>query len=178
MTKKSKFEAILNKVFGTVVNKVIFSADNKELVFPELEEDAPIEVGAKATYDGKPAEGEITTAEGKIYVFEAGILTEIKDTEAEAEDEITEEAMVEALTATLEFAAALDERMKAFEGTIVGLKSERDEANKKLATAQETIAKLKGSSKQPETNPKEKEVKKDNISSVVAQWKNNKNKKK
>lgn len=177
MSKTNKLKAILNKVFGEeVINKVIFSADNKEVNFPDLGEDDPIEVGAKATYDGMPAEGEITTADGKVYLFEAGVLVEIKD-EAK-EDEISEEEMADALIATLEFAAETAERVDALEVSVVGLTKERDEAKDKLKKAEETIAKLKGSSKTPETDKKNKEEGKTTISDVVAKWKSNKNKKK
>lgn len=178
MSKKTnKFQEILKILRGDkVVMKTIFSADNKELVFSELEEDAPIEEGAKATFDGMPAEGEITGADGIIYVFEMGVLKEIK--QPMAEEETTSEEIVEALTATLEVAAELSERVSAVETEVVGLKIERDEYKTKFENAQAIIAKLKGSSKTVETDPKEKETKKESISSVVAQWKLNKKLKK
>lgn len=178
MTKKSKFQAILDIIKGKeIVNKTIFSADQKELTFPDLADDAPIEVGAKATYDGQPAEGEITGADGMIYVFSAGTLTEIKDPNAEVEDALTDEQMLEALTATLEVAAELETRVESLETETVAVKKERDEFKVKLDSANAIIAKLKGSSKTVEEQPKEKDKKDEGTASVVAQWKSNKFKK-
>lgn len=176
MSKTSKFKAILNILKGgEVVNKVIFSADNKELVFPDLSEDDPIEVGAKATYDGMPAEGEITTAEGKVYVFEAGLLTEIKD-EA-IEEEVTDEEMIDALAQTLEVAVELEKRVQTLETETVAIKKERDEFKAKFETATATIAKLKGASPTVQTTVTNRSGQQATTSSLVANWKNNKFKK-
>lgn len=179
MTKKSKFQAILDIIKGKeIVNKTIFSADpQKEIIFPDLADDAPIEVGAKATYDGQPAEGEITGADGMIYVFAAGVLTEIKDPNAEVEDALTDEQMLEALTATLEVAAELQARVESLETETVAVKKERDEFKVKLDSANAIIAKLKGSSKTVEEQPKEKEKQKNGVSDIVAKFKADKFKK-
>lgn len=174
---KGKLQAFLDFIKGReIVNKMIFSADQKEINFPELADDAPIEVGAKANYDGQPAEGEITGADGKVYVFSSGILSEIKDPAAE-EDTLTEDQMIEALTATLEVAAELEGRVSTLETETVAVKKERDDFKVKLDSANAIIAKLKGSSPPPAEPPKDK-GKGDSVSSVVAQWKLNKNKKK
>lgn len=149
-----------------VVNKVIYSADNKELVFPDLTEDDPIEVGAKATYDGMPAEGEITTADGKVYVFEAGLLTdEIKD--KAIEDEVSEDEIVE----VLQEMQTANEALASEKATLT---AQLEEVNAKLATANATIAKLKGTSQAPVTKPVQKNEPKSTTSDLVAQWKKNK----
>lgn len=166
---KSKLKAIMDIIRGVeVVNKVIYSADNKELNFPDLTEDDPIEVGAKATYDGMPAEGEITTADGKVYVFEAGLLTEIKD--ESIEDEVSEDEVVEVL-----------QEMQTANETLATEKAELtaklEEVNAKLATANQTIAKLKGTSKTVDTKPVQKNEPKVTQSDMVAKWKADKLKK-
>lgn len=177
MTKKSKFQAILDILTKKeIVNKVIFSADQKELNFPDLAEDAMIEVGATATYDGVPAEGEITGADGKIYVFAAGTLTEIKDP-SQAEEDVTEEQMLEALTATLEVATQLETRVEALETETIAIKKERDEFKVKLDSANLIIAKLKGSSKPAEEDKQDKKKENEGAASIVAQWKQDKFKK-
>ena len=153
MSKPSKLRAILNILKGEVVNKVVYTADNKELVFPDLTEDDPIEVGAIATFDGQAADGEITTAEGKIYVFEAGVLMEIK--EIESEEEVSDEEIVEVL--------------QDLQASNESLKNE-NEALKVV------IAKLKGTSKTVETDKTDKTEKKNTVSDVVAQWKSNRKK--
>lgn len=160
---------------GEVVNKVIYSADAKELVFPDLSEDDPIEVGAKATYDGMPAEGEITTAEGKVYVFEAGILVEIKDKAAE---ETIEEEFVEVLTGVLEVAANHEARLKKVETETVALTAQRDDFKAKLDAANTVIAKLKGSSLPPPHDVTDKGSKKSTVSDLVANWRKTKTNKK
>lgn len=66
-------------------NKVVQDATGAELDFTDLADDATIEVGATATIDGAPAEGEYTMPDGAVYVFSAGELTEIKEVE---EDEL------------------------------------------------------------------------------------------
>lgn len=177
MTKKSKLQAILDIIKGNeIVNKTIYTADSKELVFPELDEESPIEVGAKATHNGQPAQGEITGADGKIYVFENGVLEAIK--EVEVEEEITEEQMIEALTAVLEVAADVEQRVESLETETVAIKKERDDFKTKLESANAVIAKLKGSSKPAEETPVDKSKEQESVSSVVAQWKLNKTKKK
>lgn len=183
MSKKSRLQTILNAIFKEEIAKVIFSADNKELTFPDVADDGVIEVGAKATYDGQPADGEITGADGKVYVFAVGVLTEIKDPAVDpasdpALDEVTTDELVDALAQTLEYTTELSERVDALATEVTGIKKERDEAVDKLATATAMIAKLKGSSKEPETDKKDKDNKKETVSSIVAQWKKNKQTKK
>jgi len=60
-------------------NKLVQDATGTELDFTDLADDAPIETGAAATVDGSPAEGEFTLPDGTVYVFAAGLLTEIKE---------------------------------------------------------------------------------------------------
>lgn len=165
---KSKLKAIMDIIKGVqVVSKVIYSADNKELMFPDLTEDDPIEVGAKATFDGKPAEGDITTADGKVYVFEAGILTEIKD--EMVEEEVSEDEIVEVLQ-------EMQNSNEALATEKAELTAKLEEVNAKLETANQTIAKLKGTSKTVETKPVQKNEPKATQSDMIAQWKAKKNK--
>ena len=179
MSKTSKFQAILNAFKGKVLNKVIFSADEKEINFPDVAEDGVIEVGSRATLDGAAIGGteeepiEIVGQDTMIYVFVDSIVTEIKEATVEAEDE-----MFDALVATLEVAAEIEDRVSVLEIETVAVKKERDEFKTKLDNALATIAKLKGSSTTPETVAKEKDEKKETVSNTVAQWKANKQKNK
>lgn len=154
--KKGKLRKILDILKGDdAVAKMIFTADEKELVFPEIEEDGVIEVGAKATYDGQPAEGEIVGQDGKTYVFEGGILAEIIDPSAE-EEVVTEDEMIEALVETLELVSGLTERVEKVESEAVGIKAENDELKAKLEKAEKTINALKGKSEPPKDEKKDK----------------------
>lgn len=71
---------------GVAVNKIVYTADNKEVDFYELEEDENVETGANALIDGEPAEGEVTMQDGKKYIFENGVLIDIRDEETADED--------------------------------------------------------------------------------------------
>jgi len=179
MSKTSKFQAILNAFKGKVVNKVIFSADEKEINFPDVAEDGVIEVGSRATLEGAAIGGteeepiEIVGQDTMIYVFVDSIVTEIKEATVEEEEEVSEDEMFDALVATLEVAAEIEERVSVLEIETVAVKKERDEFKTKLDNALATIAKLKGSSTTPETVAKDKGNKKDTVSSVTAQWKQN-----
>jgi hypothetical protein len=64
---------------------VVQDATGAELDFADLADDATIEVGATATVDGQPAEGEYLLPDGYTYVFTAGELTEIIEPEDDAE---------------------------------------------------------------------------------------------
>lgn len=172
MSKPSKLKVLLAALRGEVINKVIYAADEKEIVFPDLSEDAPIEIGAKATIDGAPADGEIVGADGKTYVFEAGVLVEIKDP---ADVVVVEDdEVMEAITGVLEVAVNLEERLKKVEADAVAVKTERDDFKAKLEAANVVIAKLKGSSPSPTTEPKEAKPTAQTVSDVVASWKKRK----
>lgn len=85
-------ESLFTKVLGKfknahVFNKVVQDATGTEIDFTDLPDDAVIEVGAIATVDGKPAEGEYILPDGFTYVFAKGELTEIVEPEEDAEAE-------------------------------------------------------------------------------------------
>lgn len=85
-------ESLFTKVLGKfknahVFNKVIQDATGTEIDFTDLADDAVIEVGAIASIDGKPAEGEYILPDGFTYVFSEGKLTEIIEPEEDAESE-------------------------------------------------------------------------------------------
>ncbi|HET8838038.1 MAG TPA: Clp protease ClpP [Flavobacteriaceae bacterium] len=87
----AKMKAILSGL--PITNKIVFDAEGNELDFYELEDDATIEVGAKANYDGKAAEGEFKVPSDDdpeivlTYIFESGVLTEIIVPEVENADD-------------------------------------------------------------------------------------------
>lgn len=69
--------------------KVVFTAEQKELIFDALEETSEVSIGDMATIDGQPAEGEIVLSDGKILIFSAGAVTDIMEEEIEADEEMT-----------------------------------------------------------------------------------------
>lgn len=94
MTEEDKgwFTGVFNKLEKLLTpkakNKVIQDATGTEIDFTDLADDATIEIGAMATVDGNPAEGEYPLPDGSAYFFVAGELTEIRD--PEGEDELAE----------------------------------------------------------------------------------------
>lgn len=81
-------ENLFNRVLAkfkhnSIYNKVVQDATGAEIDFTELEDDGIIEIGAIATVDGTPAEGEYLMPDGTTYIFEAGELTEIIEAEEE-----------------------------------------------------------------------------------------------
>lgn len=75
----AKSMAFLKSIGVVAVNKILYSADETEIDFYELEEDEPVEVGANARINGQDAEGEYVMKEGQTFVFEKGVLTEMRD---------------------------------------------------------------------------------------------------
>lgn len=78
-TLKEQLKDVLSKLSGggQPVNLTIQDGTGTEIVF-DTEGNTP-QVGDKATIDNAPAEGEFTMPDGKVFVFDAGELTEIKE---------------------------------------------------------------------------------------------------
>jgi ATP-dependent Clp endopeptidase proteolytic subunit ClpP len=74
---EEKFSQILNSFKKPVVNIVLQDANGVSIEFPEVAEGESPEVGAIATVDGQPAEGEYVMPDGATYVFVGGALSEM-----------------------------------------------------------------------------------------------------
>src|SRR5690606_24398389 len=170
----AKMKAILNGL--PITNKVVFDAEGKELDFYELEDGATIETGAKANVDGKAAEGEYLVQSEEdpeivfTYVFEAGVLIEIKEPVADDVVDDTEEEMT-ALKAEVE-------TLKTQVQEITARKTELETENKNFKKAIMAIKNLettedpKPTTKQPVSN---RTVEPKNATSeAVANWRKNK----
>lgn len=128
MNKKT--ETLLNKAMKflkSFSNKVVSTADGKELDFYELGDEDTVKVGDKAYYDGMDADGSFIMPNGETYVFVAGELQEIQsedDTDADAENK---DEIIASLTAQLEAmtnkAIELDAQNKAKDDTIASFKA-------------------------------------------------------
>lgn len=107
-------EKILNVLKGkkdddAIENKMVYTAENKEVVFPDLADEDEVVVGENATVDGQPAEGEIVMQDGRTFVFEKGELKEIKEAAGgEDDDPPAPEAMAEMQKKLDEMATKLD----------------------------------------------------------------------
>lgn len=117
MNKKT--QSVLNKfakLFTSFSNKVISTADGKELDFYELEEEAVVKVGDKAYYDGMDADGSFIMPDGETYVFIVGELTEIQSedvTDTNESDLAEANATIALLTEQLEKASNKVEELVA-----------------------------------------------------------------
>ena len=135
--KKTLIQELKNLVSvftGGSNNKIVFTAENKELDFYELAEDATPVVGDKALFDGKPAgesnDGEYVLATGETYKFTGEELTEIISVdEGDATDLETENAELK----------SENEKLK---GEIAKLTSENKSLNLKVKTANEIVNKF------------------------------------
>ena len=79
----------LSNLISGVKNLILQDVNGVELDFgDEIETQEQIEEGTTATVDGAPASGKFTMADGTIYTFEAGTITEIT---APAGDDDSEE---------------------------------------------------------------------------------------
>lgn len=145
-TKRLTFYA--KKTLGMVSNKLVVTADGKDLDFYELEDDAVIKVGDKAYYDGMDADGSFIMPDGETYVFIAGELQEIQ-----SEDE-TDTNSAEDLAEAETTIVALTEKVNELANTVAELQASN-------STKDALIAGYKASSKpapnQSKEAPKEKE---------------------
>lgn len=177
--KKSKFAQVMQILTGKEpVAKVVYTADKKEINFPDLDEEDEIVVGATATIEGaSPEDGsEIVISDGRTLVFLDGKVQEIK--EKDVEEEVTEEEMIDAFLEMAGLVASNVQDIQAIKAEFSEVKKEKDDYKKRLESAEAIIAKLKGNTgKSPDADPKDKVKKVDGVSSIVAQWKSNKFKK-
>jgi len=97
MSNKNLNERIsfLEKIFKKPKAIILQDANGVEIDFYELEDDTTPSIGDKANVDDKSAEGNYIMPDGVTYIFEAGVLIEIKpptedeemaDTESELQD--------------------------------------------------------------------------------------------
>lgn len=78
--------------FETPKNLVLTTGDGMLLDFgDQVQEESEIDVGMTATVDGQPADGEYVMPSAVIYVFENGVLSEIKQPEEDQMEALKEE---------------------------------------------------------------------------------------
>lgn len=114
---KNWLEGMFGKLLGKkseMKNMTLTTADGKIVDFAKVEEGAQPSVGDEATIDGELANGEVLMSTGETYMFEKGVLTEIKTAETDAGED---GADIEALKAENEELkteiAELKEQLKA-----------------------------------------------------------------
>jgi len=94
MTKAEKFYSAVKDLFtvSTEIKALVLQdANGVEINFPEVEVGQEVAVGDVAEVDNSPAEGEYVSPEGSVWVFEAGVLIEIRTEVVEEEEQQEEE---------------------------------------------------------------------------------------
>ena len=155
---------------GKANNKIMFTAENMELDFYELEEDAMPEIGSKARYDNKAAgesnDGVYVMASGETYTFVGEELTSI---EPKAEENAFESENI-----------SLKEDVVNLKTEIENLKAEKETLNKRFTEAESIIKNFKDleapedKEDAREPNGKEKETEGSKVKSAIGNLKKTK----
>lgn len=127
--KISKMITDFVETIGGAQMKIVYTADQQEINFPDLADDAAIEVGAMATIDGQPADGTFTDADGNTMEFEAGELKVYTLASTEEEEEQALEEMQKKLDKANQSIKNLTEELAQAKAGTKDLK----ETNKTLA---------------------------------------------
>lgn len=138
---KSKAESILEKLTALlsgekVKSKTVFTSDQKELVFAEVEDEAMIQVGDTATLDGSTPPERVVLADGRTIVFDGNAVKEIIEKEDELDEQLAAKqaeldkalADIEALQAKYDEVQAKHDELKA-----------ENEANKSIIAKVEAL---------------------------------------
>lgn len=124
-------------------NKIVFTAENAELDFYEIADDATPAIGDKAKYDGKPAgdsnDGVYVVQSGETYKFTGEELTAIEPKEEDEPDTTVEDLKTENATLATEI-----ENLKT---QIANLATEKTTLNKRVSDAETIIKNFKDLSK-------------------------------
>ena len=127
-------------------NKIVFTAENTELDFYELADDATPAVGDKAKYDGKPAGdsngGEYVVQSGDTYKFTGEELTDIVPKDEDAADTTVEDLKTEN--------AALATEIENLKTQIENLATEKTTLNQRISDAETIIKNFKALAKDEE----------------------------
>jgi len=128
---------VKNLFIKSVKNLVVQDVNGDGLDFgDEIETVEQIAVGNTATVNGEPANKEHVMPDGVIYVFEAGTLMEIKEAEAEGNDEV-----------------------EALKQEVEQLKQENEQLQNSYSTKEKEYNDLKANSNTLESNIKDIETK-------------------
>lgn len=119
-------------------NAMLYTDKNEEVVFAELNEGEKPKVGDAATINGKNASGTVNMADGSVYKFESGKVTEIKEKE-DVIDSVALNSLNEKLDSLLTKNSELEGKVTALNSIIEELKGKLN----KVSDAEEIFNKLK-----------------------------------
>ncbi|QWT88110.1 Clp protease ClpP [Chryseobacterium sp. PCH239] len=119
-------------------NAMLYTDKNEEVVFAELNEGEKPKVGDAATINGKNASGTVNMADGSVYSFEAGKVTEIKEKDGTI-DTVTLNSLNEKLDGLISKNTELENTIATQNSTIETLQSKLN----KVSDFEDTFNKLK-----------------------------------
>lgn len=119
-------------------NAMLYTDKQEEVVFAELNEGEKPKVGDAATINGKNASGTVNMADGSVYSFESGKVTEIKEKEGGI-DSVTLNSLNEKLDSLISKNTELENTITTQNSTINDLKGKLD----KVDDFEQTFNKLK-----------------------------------
>lgn len=131
---EKQIESIKNAFKPSIKNIVVQDANGVSIDFPDVEDGQEIVVGAKATVEGSPADGEYVMPTGETFVFMGGELSEIKEAASDESEE---------MQALKEENANLKEQLESMTATKAELETEVEEQKEMVAKLEkETKEKL------------------------------------
>ncbi|BAP30147.1 ATP-dependent Clp protease proteolytic subunit [Chryseobacterium sp. StRB126] len=138
--KSSFFDKFMNLLNGKVPSKnaMLYTDKNEEVVFAELNEGEKPKVGDAATINGKNASGTVNMADGSVYNFESGKVTEIKEKDGVI-DSVTLNSLNEKLDSLISKNTELESKVTAQNSIIDELKGKLN----KVAEFETTFNSLK-----------------------------------
>lgn len=143
--KMSKKMTLLQKIRAiagaNILMKTYKTADQGELVFQGVDDDAEPQIGDSATLDGETPDGDVILANGDVYVFEEGVLVEILVAE---EMDIEAEGLEEKLDEILEVQEALVEIVEEVSENVEEVKVEVEAKLRSIRAIQAKIQALNG----------------------------------
>lgn len=147
--KKSGLKAMLKKALG-FQNKILKTADELEVEFPDLEENDTPTVGDKGVVDGDASyTGEVVMADGQTFVFEDGTLTEIKEKNDGGQGADDEATIEEVQKEVEEIATDIEEIKEVLETIVEEVVPELAKLNKENKRLNSALAKLQGIDPEP-----------------------------
>ena len=131
---------IVNLLNGKIPSKnaMLYTDKNEEVVFAELDGGEKPKVGDSATINGKNASGTVNMADGSVYKFESGKVTEIKEKEDQL-DSVTLNSLNEKMDSLLSKNTELESKVTAQNSIIDELKGKFN----KVAEFESTFNSLK-----------------------------------
>lgn len=137
-------------------NLEVFTSTNDSVIFPDLEDGEEPKIGDKAEVDGKAAEGEYTMADGRTFVFVAGVLEEIREEDEEETDDTQTMEELQAENARLR--EQLESQNSAKDQEIADLKAKYAKAKTDLSTLKNLMSEYVADTPSNSVRTKGKEV--------------------